>query len=155
MSSSFASSATNPGIEPETGSMEASFIPALPADLYHLLVQAPVAFAVFRGPDLTCELANDAYLPLVDKTREALVGKPLFEALPETRHILEPIIHNLVQTGEPFPATEFEIIIHRNGRDEVCYFNSIWQPLREADGTVNGFMVVAHEVTEQVLARKQ
>ena len=142
MNSSSASSAANPGIQAETGSKEASFIPVLPTDLYHLLIQAPVAFAVFRGPYLICELANDAYLPLVDKTREALVGKPLFEALPETRSILEPIVRNLLHTGEPFPATEFEIVIHRNGLDEVCYFNSVWQPLREADDRVNGFMVV-------------
>lgn len=119
-----------------------------------MLMQAPVAIAVFRGENFIAEMANDAYLPLVGKTREAFVGKPLFETLPETREILEPLALELVRTGQPLPATEFEMVINRNGIDETCYFNSLWEPVFDKQGKVDGFMVVAHEVTEQVKTRK-
>lgn len=120
-----------------------------------LVMQAPVAIAVFRGEDFIAETVNDAYLPIVGKTREAFVGKGLFESLPETREVLEPLARELMRTGVPYPATEFEIIIRRNGRDELCYFNSIWEPLRDHNGRVTGFIVVAHEITEHVVARKK
>lgn len=133
---------------------DASLVFGSQHELFHLLIQAPVAIAIFRGPNFVCKLANDAYLPLVGKTRAALVGKPLIESLPETRAVLEPLARKLVETGEPIPATEFEITIERDGRTELCYFNSVWQPLRDPDGTINGFMVIANEVTNQVLSKQ-
>lgn len=120
-----------------------------------MVEQAPVAIAVFRGENFVFDSVNDAYLPLIDKTREEVSGKPLFDVLPETKEVLEPLARELVRTGIPFPASEFELVINRSGRDETCYFNSVWEPLRQADGRVDGFMVVAHEVTEQVLTRKR
>jgi len=119
-----------------------------------LVMQAPVAIAVFRGPQLIAEIANDAYLPLVDRKREDFVGMPLLEALPEGREVLEPLTKNILETGEPFIAKEYELTLNRNDRLETCYFNANWEPLREPDGTVNGFMAVVHEVTEQVVAHK-
>ena len=120
-----------------------------------LVEQAPVAIAVFRGDDYVFEIANDAYLPLIGKTKQQVVGKRLFDVLPETKDVLEPIVNELMRTGIPFPASEFEIVINRHGRDETCYFNSVWEPLRESNGGINGFMAVVHEVTAQVLARQK
>jgi PAS domain S-box-containing protein len=119
------------------------------------VLQAPVAIAVFRGPDFVAETANNAYLPLVAKSSDEFVGKPLFESLPETKDILKPILNEVVRTGIPFHANEFEIVLHRHGRDEICYFNLVYEPLRENDGSINGFIAVAHEVTDQVMARKK
>jgi hypothetical protein len=121
----------------------------------NLVMQAPVAIAVFRGKDLIAEIVNDHYLPLVGKTREEFVGKPLFTSLPETKEVLEPLALNLLRTGEPFHANEFEIYLNRHGRTDRCFFNSVWEPYYEKDGSVNGFIVVAHEVTAQVEARRK
>ncbi|MBC3787909.1 PAS domain-containing sensor histidine kinase [Spirosoma utsteinense] len=120
-----------------------------------LIMQAPVAVAVFRGDEFVFETVNEAYLPLIGKTRPEVEGKPLFEVLPETRSTLEPLARELLRTGVPFPASEFAIVLNRHGREETCYFNSIWEPLRLSDGRIDGFVVVAHEVTQQVLARKR
>ena len=118
-------------------------------------MQAPVAIAVFRGEEFVTEVANDSYLEIVGKTRTEFVGIPLFTAIPEAKALLEPLARELVRTGIAFPAREFEIQLVRNGALQTCYFNSIWEPLREINGRVNGFTVVAHEVTDQVLARKK
>lgn len=120
-----------------------------------LVMQAPVAIAVFQDVDFKVEIANDAYLPLVDKTREELTGKPFFDVLPETRDVVEPRFRELMRTGQPMLLNELEIPINRKGQNEVGYFNAIWEPLRDKDGRVSGLMAVAHEITDQVKARKR
>ena len=120
-----------------------------------LVQHAPVAIAVFEGHDLVAKIANDAYLPLAGKTRDEFIGKPLFESLPETKELLEPIINNILETGNAFYANEFELRLTRYGNDEQVYFNFAYEPLKEPDGHISGFMVVAHEVTHQVIARKK
>jgi PAS domain S-box-containing protein len=121
----------------------------------NLVMQAPVAIAVFRGKDLVAEIVNDFYLPIVGKTREEFIGKPLFSSMPETKEVLEPLALDMMRTGEPFHANEFEIPINRYGRTDLCYFNSVWKPYYEKGGTVDGLIVVAHEVTAQVEARRK
>jgi PAS domain S-box-containing protein len=119
-----------------------------------LVTQAPVAIAVFRGPGLVADIANDYYLPLVGKTRDEFIGKPLFESVPEARTVLIPIIENLMKTGEPHRQQEFRIDLNRYGKIETCYFDFVYEPYRE-NKIIKGFMVVAVEVTEQVKLRKK
>jgi PAS domain S-box-containing protein len=121
----------------------------------HLVMQAPVAIAVFRGPDFRAEVVNDAYLPLIGKRREEIVGQPLFDVIPETRAVLEPLALEVVRTGTPFSSNEMEVMLLRNGREERCYFNFIWEPVRNLEGVVDGFMAIGHEITGQVQARKR
>jgi PAS domain S-box-containing protein len=45
--------------------------------------------------------------------------------------------------------------IRKNGERDLAYFNFVYQPYHENDGTVSGVMVLATDVTEQVLARKK
>ncbi len=49
----------------------------------------------------------------------------------------------------------FRIFLDRNGKDEVCWLNAIWEPYYDDEGKIDGFMVVANEVTDQVLSRKK
>lgn len=121
----------------------------------NLVMQAPVAIAVFRGNDFVADIVNDAFLPLVGKSREEFIRKPLFESLPEAREKIEPIALEVIRTGEPLVLNEFEITLYRRGKEEVCWFNFVWEPYIENDGEMDGFMVVVHEITDQVIARKK
>ncbi len=125
------------------------------AHFRNLVMEAPVAIAVFRGNNLIVDVANDCYLELVGKNGEEVIGRPLFEALPETRQALEPFVISLLQTGQQRTFDEFEIYLDRNGTLERCYFNSVWKPYVDQNGTVDGFMIVAHEVTAQVEALRE
>ena len=138
-----------------TNDVKAKQLQASEEQFRMLVEQAPVGIAVIRGDEFIFETVNQAYLPLIGRTRAAVLGKPLFSVLPETRSLLEPLAREIMRTGISFPAREFEITINRNGQDERCYFNSIWEPLRTAEGGADGFIIVAHEVTEQVLARRR
>jgi signal transduction histidine kinase len=121
----------------------------------NLVMQAPAAMAVFRGERYITEIANDSYLQLVDKKASDFLGIPLFESLPHVRPFIESIVGDVVRTGKPFYGREFEVILDRNGVKESGFFNFVYSPLYESDGKANGFIVVAHEVTEQVHARHE
>lgn len=120
-----------------------------------MIKNAPVAIAVFRGNDLIAEIANDAYYPLIGKTEEEFIGKPLLELFPENRDVLEPLVREVIRTGIPFYGNEMEVVLSRNGKYETCYFNSVYEPVYEPDGSISGIMIIASEVTQQVSARKE
>ncbi|WP_461072921.1 PAS domain-containing protein [Spirosoma horti] len=122
----------------------------------NLIDVAPIATAIFRGPDHIIELANDAHLDLWGRRADEVLNKPLFTALPEASgQGFEEILAQVLATGEPFFANELYTPLLRNGKLETVYFNFVYQALREADGTITGVIVVANDITEQVNARKK
>ncbi len=121
----------------------------------NLIMQAPVAIAVFKGKDYIAEIVNDKYLELIGRKRDVFIGKPLFESIPEIQEMLEPWAIEITNTGKSFPAYELEIALERNGQLADCYFSFLWEPMRDGNGEVTGFMAIAVEVTDQVLSRKR
>jgi signal transduction histidine kinase len=129
------------------------------ARIAQVFEQAPVAVAVTRGrsaADLVFELANPHYLELVPPGREVL-GRPLREVLPELAPPVLAVLQRVLDSGEPFAATEFAVPLDRrgDGTPEDCFFNLVYHPLRGADGSVSGLVTVATEVTEFVVARRE
>jgi len=118
--------------------------------------QAPLAIAVYRGPTHTIELANATVARLWGCTGAQLIGKGLFEALPEVAGLgYEELLDGVLATGEPYVAHAIEAQHERNGRRETVYWDFVYVPVHAADGRRNGVMMVANEVTAQVLARRQ
>jgi PAS domain S-box-containing protein len=118
-----------------------------------MVTQVPVGITIFRGSDFVVEMANDTYLKLVDRKRERFVGRPLFDSLPEVKEAIMPLLTAVFNTGVPYYGTEFPVYLNRNNKTDVSYFNFLYQPLREPDGSITGIVVVANEVTLQVLGR--
>jgi PAS domain S-box-containing protein len=116
------------------------------------LAQVPVGIAVLRGDKFLVEMANSAYLELVNKEEKDFTGKALFDALPEMKNKVEDLLQQVFRTGEPFFIKEFETELFRNGAAEKAWFNMLYQPLRE-DLVITGIIVVATEVSEQVKTR--
>lgn len=117
------------------------------------LLQAPTAIVILRGENYIVELANDPYLQLIDRTREAFIGRPLLDSLPEVKSTIGTLLKGVMETGIPYYGNELEVPIKRHGRIENCFFNFVYQPLREPDDSISGIMVVVNEVTSQVHAR--
>ncbi len=65
------------------------------------------------------------------------------------------MLADVYTTGVPFEAYETKAILVRNGIPVDAYFNFIYQPYRDIDDTITGITVLATEVTEHVLAKKQ
>ncbi|AWI24590.1 PAS domain-containing protein [Flavobacterium pallidum] len=115
--------------------------------------QAPLGITILRGPEFIPEMANDNYLQLVDRTLSEFVGRPLFDSLPSVKSVVEPLLKNVLETGEAFHASELSVMLNRYGKEELGYFNLVYHPLREDDNSISGIMVVATEVTEAVYGK--
>lgn len=125
------------------------------ANLRRLLAQAPAAFAIVRGPEHVYELSNALHQRLAGGRR--LLGRPAREAIPElvAQGFVE-LLDRVYQGGEPHVATEVPARLHApEGGEREAFLAASYQPLRGPDGSVEGVMCFAYEVTEQVLARQQ
>ncbi len=115
--------------------------------------QAPLGIAIFRGSDFIVELANEAYLAIIQDDRNSLIGQPFFVVHPELEDVISPLFKQVVRTGEPFFGNEFPAILSRADGLELTYFNLVYHPLKEECGEISGIMVVAIEVTANVKAK--
>ncbi|QHT67293.1 PAS domain-containing protein [Rhodocytophaga rosea] len=124
--------------------------------LHSLFLQAPAPIVILNGEELVFELVNPAYQQIFPG--RTLLGKPLLEALPEVRDTpIASILQQVYQTGETFVAQEMPLMLarHQDGPLEEIYWTFIYQARRNRQGEVNGVLAFAHEVTNQVLARRQ
>ncbi|MBK6482633.1 MAG: PAS domain-containing protein [Chitinophagaceae bacterium] len=121
----------------------------------HLVMQAPVAMCVLKAGNFKVEMANDYYLHMVEKDQD-FVGKPLFESLPDlaSQGILE-LLDEVIQKGIPRYVNEQPLHFFRSKKKEQRYFNFVYQPIWEADKSISAIIVVATEITDQVVARKR
>ncbi|HEX7980050.1 MAG TPA: ATP-binding protein [Gemmatimonadaceae bacterium] len=121
--------------------------------------QAPVAVAVLRGRsahELVYELVNPRYAEMTPQGRSP-VGRRLDEVIPEARAALFAALQQVLDTGAPFEAKDYLVPLDRDrdGVPEDYFFNFVYHPLREADGTVSGIVDIGTEVTESVRARRE
>jgi PAS domain S-box-containing protein len=119
-----------------------------------LFAQAPVAIAVVHGPELRYVAANAQYRMSVG--REELVGKTVREVFPEVgEHALVDSLDRARTTDETIRVQEMKIPIQRAGLARDAYFDYVAQPIHDVEGAQAGVMLVAVEVTEQVVARRR
>ncbi|WP_324673917.1 PAS domain-containing sensor histidine kinase [Hymenobacter sp. GOD-10R] len=126
--------------------------------LYQVFEQTPVAIAIMRGTNLRVELANPAVAAIWGREPAQVLGRPYFEAVPDTAgQGFEQILSGVLTTGEAFAVTEAPVTLDRahTGQPSQAYVNFTFQPLRDAVGDTVGLVASGVEVTEQVLARQQ
>jgi signal transduction histidine kinase len=121
-----------------------------------LFMEAPAAICILDGPDLVYELVNPGYQALFPG-RE-LLGKPLLAALPEIAdNLAYTTFRQVYETGYTHEEQAILIPLDRptDGVREDRYFKYIQQPRYAEDGRIDGVLVFAFEVTEQVHSRQQ
>ncbi|WP_171037794.1 PAS domain-containing sensor histidine kinase [Dyadobacter luticola] len=124
--------------------------------LLTLFEQSPAAIAVIAKEDLTFTMANPFYARLVGRTVDQIVGKPMRKALPELDgQGFDAILERVIETGEPFIATEQSVDLMKDNVLQTLYVNMTYQPKRDLDGQVSGVLVVATDVTTQVVSRQK
>jgi PAS domain S-box-containing protein len=124
------------------------------ARAFEALQQAPVFFALLEGPDHVFTMVNPPYLRLINN-RDVL-GKPVRVALPEAVGQGYIDILDKVLQGEPFIGNGIRFPVQAVGdlpSDERS-LDFVYQPLREADGTVSGIIVVGNDVTDRQIAEE-
>ncbi|MBD0255160.1 MAG: PAS domain-containing protein [Cytophagales bacterium] len=117
--------------------------------------QDTVGMIVVTGEEMVVEVVNDAYARLIDRQYEELVNRPLFSVIPEAKPHFHPIFEKVRQSGEPLYLYEYPYFVLVDGERKKGFLDLVYQPYQEATGSVTGVMVLCHEVTEKVLARRK
>jgi PAS domain S-box-containing protein len=125
-------------------------------NLRNIILQAPVAMALLRGKDQIIEIANDRMFELWGKSSEELLGKSVFDGLPEVRaQGYEELLDKVFTTGETVKFFGSPVTLPRNGQIELCYIDFVYEAYRLGEDEISGVMVVAIDVTTQVLNAKK
>ncbi len=117
---------------------------------------APSFLHVFRGPDFVFEFANDAYYQLVG--RRELIGRPAFEALPETAECgFQDRLSQVMSTCKPFVGFELPVKLSPSDGSaaEEHYIDLVYLPLLDENGTCERVLGHGIDVTLHVKKRKQ
>ncbi len=139
--------------EKEIASVEA--IKSHRQQLFSTFMQAPVGIAIFRGAGFVVDLINPSLCEIYGRTVEEMLGKPIFDVLVHIRgQGFDKLLEQVMSTGTPFKGYGYPASLLRNGKLETVYFDFVYVPYREIDGTIGGVIAVATEVTEQVTAKQ-
>jgi PAS domain S-box-containing protein len=124
--------------------------------LRNLLTEAPVAMAIYRGPNHIIELANQRMLDFWGKSTEETYKKPLSQAVPALNgQGFDLIMDRVYSTGERFVSSDTAVTLMRSETEELVYLNLTIEALRDENGLVNGLIAVAADVSEQMHARQE
>jgi PAS domain S-box-containing protein len=122
--------------------------------LERLVEAAPVGIAVVRGPDHRYEMVNPYYQAIPGVPDVPMVGRTIAEVFPAVaaQGAVE-LVETVYRTGQTTSLREYEASVGP-GREQT-YWNVDHVPLYGPDGDVDGVLILASEITEQALARKQ
>ena len=124
--------------------------------LREVFTQAPAFMAVLRGEDHVFEYVNSSYYQLTG--HRELIGRPVFEALPEIRgQGFEELLDEVMATGVPYVGREIAINLVQSpgGEPEQRYLDFVYYPITEADGTRSGVVAHGSDVTDHVMSRRE
>ena len=120
-----------------------------------LIEQAPVATALFVGPDMVVEIPNEPMLKMWGKN-SSVIGKPLREAVPEL--VGQPfldLLDKVYQSGIAYHAYGTEAQLMINGELQTMYFDFTYKPLLDETGAVYAIIDMAVDVTPQIIAAQE
>ncbi|HEY5256547.1 MAG TPA: PAS domain-containing protein [Acidobacteriaceae bacterium] len=129
------------------------------SQIRELFLNAPAGIMVTTGPEHHITLANRQYVELIGRSSAAeVVGKPIRQAIPELAD--QPFfgwMDEVYRTGVPFIGRELKARLRRGptGEEADAYFNFVYQPHRSADGRIDGLLIHAVDITDQVLTRQE
>lgn len=123
--------------------------------LKNLVRKAPVAMTILRGPEFVVEIANERIMQLWGKSAKQVIGKPIFEGLPEALpQGYQTLLRQVYKTGESYSAEALPFKMIRDGsKEDTRYINFVYEPYRNVEGAVTGIIAVATDVTAEVTAR--
>ncbi|MBB3951035.1 PAS domain-containing sensor histidine kinase [Aureimonas jatrophae] len=118
--------------------------------------QSPSFMALLRGPEHRFERANPGYVKLVGG--RDVVGRTVAEALPEAvAQGFIDLLDDVYRRGQPHHATETPITLQASPDvpAEHLFLDFVYQPIRDADGSVVGIFVEGVDVTERVAGARR
>ena len=125
--------------------------------LSSLFENAPAFVCTLRGPGHVFEIANPLFRSLVGRER-TLIGLAAREAMPEmVDQGFIALLDGVYRTGTAFLGREARVRLDLRGDGVLvdAFVTFVYQPARDAQGTVEGIDVFGFEVTDHVRTRKE
>jgi signal transduction histidine kinase len=123
--------------------------------LAQLFEQAPGFMAMLSGPNHVIEMANPAYLQLID--RSDVLGKPVGEVVPEAveQGYLQ-LLDEVYRTGRAHAAFDAQYTVQKSPDEPpvVRHLDFVYQPILDATGAVIGIFVEGADTTERFRAER-
>lgn len=124
-------------------------------NLKNMIMQAPIAMCIFSVDNFVVSIANDRVLEIWGTTDE-IIGQPFFDWMPSVKgQGFEQLLEQVISTRQRVTVSEMRAELPRNDTFQQVYLNFVYEPIFDSEGTVTGMMVVAADVTEQVIARQK
>lgn len=122
--------------------------------LENYFMQSPVPFVILEGADHFFKIANPPYELMVGRK---VMGKTVREAFTKGEADLYlSVLDEVYKTGRPFIGKELPFSpIDDHGIKKTYYLDFAYHANRNEAGQIVGILVVAYDVTEQVLNRKK
>lgn len=123
----------------------------------NIVMESPIAMAIFRGKDYVIEMANKAMMKDIwQKEEKDFIGRPLLEVFPELYNQKYPeILHEVLTTGKKISENEAVTHINIKGKLKKFYLDYEFTTLYEKNGKASGIMCTVYDVTSKVKARKK
>jgi two-component system sensor histidine kinase VicK len=124
-------------------------------NLRNMVRQAPVGMCIIEGDPLYTVEVNDSFLEIIGKSREQMMSTPYWVVNAEAAPYYEPITTSVMLTGTTYHAKEHEVMLIRNGIEEVVHVDFVYEPMLDNNRKTFAIMIVAIDVTDKVLARRK
>jgi PAS domain S-box-containing protein len=124
-------------------------------DLRYAVLHAPIGVCILNADNLTAEIINDKFLEVAGKPYEAIFGQFYWDAFAEARPYYEAALANVIETGVAYYANEVELMLIRNGHEEVIFVTFVYAPIKDDEEKVKKIAVWVLENTKQVYERQQ
>ncbi len=121
----------------------------------NLVREANVGIVVLTGEEMRVDVVNEAYGRLIELKPDDLLGKPLFDVIPQAQEFFLPLLNKVRLTGESLFLYDQPYSVIINGKTIEGYLNVVYQAYKETDGTISGVIALCHDITETIKSRKQ
>ena len=121
----------------------------------NLIREALVGIVVLIGEEKRVKVVNKEYARLFNLTPDDLLNKHLFDALPHLENEFSQVLDKVRLTGESIHLYDqpYEVLV--NEKKTKGFLNVIYQPYKEADGTIIGVTALYRDITETIKIRKK
>ena len=119
----------------------------------NLVREATVGIIVMTGEEMKVEIVNELYGRLINRTTQELLGKPLFDIIPEVTDPFLSILNKVRLSGIPVYLYDQSYFINVDGEKKEGFLNLVYQPYKDSNGKIVGVMALCHDVTEKVNTR--
>ncbi|MFW6197524.1 MAG: ATP-binding protein, partial [Myxococcota bacterium] len=132
---------------------EVTRVSAHQARLLETIQSNTSTYLAYLDRDLRFVEANAAYCAVSGRRREDLVGRAYADVFPDAK--VTSALQEVRETGEAAELPELRIATTRKGSTEDLWWNWSARPIRSPEGDVEGVVLSAVDVTEEVRARAE